>query len=146
MTPERLEKLAAAIAEERERRREERRLADDYNPHFIWIGNGEDADAVYRAAMADPELKGFDIELFGWAAWDVAEEAEWNAKWEQIQQRRAKPAAVLPAKPSEADTEEASLVRESSDKAVNDKPPAPAPAQLVTEIRWRPMSRHWLSE
>jgi hypothetical protein len=111
-------------------------------PHSIWIENGEDADAVYRAAIANPELKGFDIELFGWTAWDPAEELAWNAKYAWLQ--REKPAVVLPAKPSEPDAEDASPVRESCDKVVDDKPPALE--QLVTEIRWHRPARHWLSE
>jgi hypothetical protein len=142
LTPERIEKLAAAIAEERERRREERRLADDYNPYFIWVANGEDADAVYRAAMADPALKGFDIELFAWTEWDPAAEAEWLAKLEQIREKAAADArAVLPAKPSEPDAEDASPVRVSSDQAVDEPARVEQPR---TEVRWHAPPKHWM--
>jgi hypothetical protein len=142
LTPERIEKLAAAIELERERRRAERVVAGTYRPHFIWIGNGEDEAVVYREAMADPALKGFDIELFAWTEWDPAAEAEWLAKLEQIREKAAADArAVLPAKPSEPDAEDASPVRVSSDQAVDEPARVEQPR---TEVRWHAPPKHWM--
>ena len=140
MTPERIEQLATAISEERERRRVERRTAPDYHPHFIWIENGQDAGAAYRAALANPELKGFDIELIGWPPWDPAEVAEWEEQIEKI--KAAEAAAALNQPMTENSTAVENVERPPRKPAVKE-PAASEPAG--PQVRWRRQLRHWMS-